>query len=51
MKLIVEMAELPLKTRGFGPVKAANARTTAARRAEIIKALHGGGAATVKAAE
>ena len=50
--LIVELAELPLSIRGFGPVKAANAETAAKRREAILSALKGdGGAALVQAAE
>ncbi|MDQ2088528.1 indolepyruvate ferredoxin oxidoreductase family protein [Marimonas arenosa] len=43
MGLVVELAELPLKIRGFGPVKAANAEAAAARREEILAALRSGG--------
>ena len=52
MDLIVELAELPLSIRGFGPVKAGNAEKAKARRAGIIEALKGGGvAAPAQAAE
>jgi indolepyruvate ferredoxin oxidoreductase len=46
-----ELAALPLTIRGFGPVKAANAKAAARRRAELLDAFRAGGDATAKAAE
>ncbi|MCC5965908.1 MAG: indolepyruvate ferredoxin oxidoreductase family protein [Natronohydrobacter sp.] len=37
--LAVELAELPLQVRGFGPVKHRNAEATARRRAELLAAF------------
>ena len=48
LDLLVELAELPLSIRGFGPVKKANAEKAATRRGELLAALKGGG--TPKAA-
>ncbi|WP_306004929.1 indolepyruvate ferredoxin oxidoreductase family protein [Aquicoccus porphyridii] len=50
-ELIAELAELPLKVRGFGPVKAANADKAAQRRAEILAELTGAPERVVEAAE
>ena len=47
----VALAELPLQIRGFGPVKAANAKKAAARREELLAALRAGEAPAVQAAE
>jgi indolepyruvate ferredoxin oxidoreductase len=50
--LLVELAELPLGIRGFGPVKAGNAESAAKRRQELLAALSGGGTpAVAQAAE
>ncbi len=38
--LAVELAELPLQVRGFGPVKHRNAEATDKRRAELLAAFH-----------
>jgi indolepyruvate ferredoxin oxidoreductase len=35
----LELARLPLSIRGFGPVKAANAKSAAQRRAMLLQAL------------
>ncbi len=40
----VELAELPLQIRGFGPVKEANAAAAAKRREELLAAFRAGGA-------
>jgi indolepyruvate ferredoxin oxidoreductase len=37
-----EIARLPLRVRGFGPVKAANAEAAEARRAELLRAFRSG---------
>jgi len=39
--LALELAELPLTIRGFGPVKAANAAKAAQRRADLLAAWQG----------
>ncbi len=39
----VELAELPLSIKGFGPVKEANRRVAAARREELLAVLRGEG--------
>jgi indolepyruvate ferredoxin oxidoreductase len=50
--LAVEIAELPLTIRGFGPVKHANAEKAAARRQELLAKWRGdGGDGAVLAAE
>jgi indolepyruvate ferredoxin oxidoreductase len=49
--LVLELALLPLQIRGFGPVKAANARAAAARRKELLAAIASGGAPIPMAAE
>jgi indolepyruvate ferredoxin oxidoreductase len=45
-----ELAELPLTIRGFGPVKEANAKKAAARRAELLAAFRAGGTPQPKVA-
>ena len=47
----IELAELPLSIRGFGPVKARNAETAAERRAALLAAFRLGGKDTPLAAE
>ncbi len=39
-KIAVELAELPLQIRGFGPVKHRNATAAATRRAELLAEFH-----------
>jgi indolepyruvate ferredoxin oxidoreductase len=51
LPLIRELAELPLTIRGFGPVKEANARRAALRRADLLACIRAGGDATPMAAE
>jgi indolepyruvate ferredoxin oxidoreductase len=51
LPLAVELAALPLSIRGFGPVKAANARRAADRRAALLARLRAGGAPQDLAAE
>ncbi|MEM6823767.1 MAG: DUF6537 domain-containing protein, partial [Pseudomonadota bacterium] len=46
-----ELAELPLSIRGFGPVKAANARAAAVKRRKLLSALEAGAGAVREAAE
>ncbi len=41
LDLVIELAELPLSIRGFGPVKMANAEKAAMRRVELLAALKG----------
>ncbi|MDU8929754.1 indolepyruvate ferredoxin oxidoreductase family protein [Alisedimentitalea sp. MJ-SS2] len=41
MAMIVELAELPLSIRGFGPVKMANIEQAANRRAELLQHIPG----------
>ncbi|WP_370158590.1 indolepyruvate ferredoxin oxidoreductase family protein [Salipiger bermudensis] len=48
---IVALAELPLKIRGFGPVKEANEREAAKRREELLAVIRDGGGAMAQAAE
>jgi indolepyruvate ferredoxin oxidoreductase len=48
---VIALAELPLQIRGFGHVKAANARKAAARRAELLAAIRAGGTPAAQAAE
>ncbi|MCA0960701.1 indolepyruvate ferredoxin oxidoreductase family protein [Salipiger bermudensis] len=48
---IVALAELPLKIRGFGPVKEANEREAAKRREELLAVIRDGGGALARAAE
>ena len=49
--IAVELAELPLSIRGFGPVKQANETAAAKRREELLAAFRAGGADIVDAAE
>ena len=51
LEIAVELAELPLSIRGFGPVKQANAEKAAIRRAELWEAFQAGGAPLRHAAE
>lgn len=51
LPLIVELAELPLTIRGFGPVKKANAHRAAARRADLLTRIRAGGDPVRHAAE
>ena len=44
------LARLPLQIRGFGPVKHANAKAAATRRAELLKSIEAGPAAVKQAA-
>ncbi len=48
---ILALAELPLKIRGFGPVKAANAAQAAQRRRELLATIRDGGPRVAQAAE
>jgi indolepyruvate ferredoxin oxidoreductase len=48
---ILELALLPLSIRGFGPVKAANARAAAKRRDELLALIAAGGQPRAVAAE
>jgi indolepyruvate ferredoxin oxidoreductase len=48
---IVALAELPLKIRGFGPVKEANEREASKRREELLAVIRDGGGAMARAAE
>ena len=41
--LVRELAELPLTIRGFGPVKEANAKAAALRRADLLAQIKAGG--------
>lgn len=43
MELALELAELPLMIRGFGPVKEANQRKAAKRREDLLAAFRQGG--------
>ena len=47
----MELAELPLEIRGFGPVKAAAAAAAAVRRDALRAALAAGGRPKLQAAE
>ena len=47
----VALAELPLSIRGFGPVKEANARAAADKRAALLEAIRAGEAGLRQAAE
>ncbi|MBT8409409.1 MAG: 2-oxoacid:acceptor oxidoreductase family protein, partial [Alphaproteobacteria bacterium] len=47
----IALAELPLSVRGFGPLKAANARAAERRRAELWAAIEGGDVPMGQAAE
>ena len=51
LDIAVALAGLPLKIRGFGPVKAANEAKAAKRREELLTMLRAGGAPLAKAAE
>ena len=51
LALVRELAELPLTVRGYGPVKEDAAKAARARRAELLDALHRGGAPMAQAAE
>ena len=51
MDALVALAELPLKIRGFGPVKLANMSKAEKEREELITALKAGGTPYDKAAE
>ena len=51
MDALVALAELPLKIRGFGPVKLANLRKAEKEREELVAALKAGGTPYDKAAE
>ncbi|MEH7826789.1 indolepyruvate ferredoxin oxidoreductase family protein [Gemmobacter denitrificans] len=48
--LLVELLELPLTIRGFGPVKEANAAKAEKRRAELIAKIRAGGDAAPRKA-
>lgn len=50
MAVARELAELPLTIRGFGPVKEANAKQAAARRAALLAAFRAGGTPQPKVA-
>ena len=49
--LVVELAELPLQIRGFGPVKHRNAEAAMTRQAELLAQLQGTGKSATLAAE
>ena len=51
LDIAMELAELPLSIRGFGPVKQANETAAAKRREELLAAFRAGGADIVDAAE
>lgn len=51
MDAAISIAELPLRIRGFGPVKHANATAAAKRREELLAAFRAGNAAPDVAAE
>ncbi len=51
MEIAVELAELPLRIRGFGPVKAEAMEAAAKRREELLAAFRAGGAPLARAAE
>ncbi|WP_428541626.1 indolepyruvate ferredoxin oxidoreductase family protein [Profundibacter sp.] len=51
LDIAVELAELPLSVRGFGPVKMANETTATKRREALLAAFRAGGADIVDAAE
>ena len=48
---VMALAELPLQIRGFGPVKAANERSAAKRREELLGVIRAGGPEMRQAAE
>ncbi len=49
--IAVELAELPLQIKGFGPVKHRNAEAASQRRAELLEAFHAPGKGATLAAE
>jgi len=51
LELAVQLAELPLSIRGFGPVKEANAEKAAKIREALLEAYHAGGQPTLQAAQ
>ncbi len=51
LPLALELAELPLSVRGYGPVRAAAAEKAAARRAALLEQIRRGGAPLPMAAE
>ncbi|WP_127902795.1 indolepyruvate ferredoxin oxidoreductase family protein [Solirhodobacter olei] len=51
LDIAVEIAELPLQLRGFGPVKAANAEKIAKRRAALMARFRAGGEPVREAAQ
>ena len=51
MSVAVELAELPLSVRGYGPVKEKAAQEAAARRADLLALFRAGGAPMLHAAE
>jgi indolepyruvate ferredoxin oxidoreductase len=51
MDAAVALAELPLKIRGFGPVKGENAARAEKRREELLAVLRDGGSQLRQAAE
>ena len=51
LDIAVALAELPLKIRGFGPVKAQNEAKAAKEREALLQQLRSGGAPLLKAAE
>jgi len=51
MDIAVALAELPLKIRGFGPVKAENYAKAAKRREKLLEKFRAGGAPVKVAAE
>ncbi len=51
MSVAIELAELPLSVRGFGPVKAKAAEAAAVRRDELLAQFRAGGAPMREAAE
>jgi indolepyruvate ferredoxin oxidoreductase len=51
LDIAVELAELPLSVRGFGPVKMANETAAAKRREELLATFRAGGADIIDAAE
>ena len=51
LDIAVQLAELPLQLRGFGPVKAANAEKIAKRRAALLARFRAGGEPVQQAAQ
>ena len=51
MPIAIELAELPLKVRGYGPVKDRAAAEAALRREELLSQFRSGGAPMLHAAE